>query len=91
MKALGLRLVNWCGKQEETGVETMKHAKAKIVESKALVRTITWLSVGAAAVATGYFVGRQLRARYLLNHRTPYDFYSHAGDKGNGAEFGVGI
>ena len=35
--------------------------------------------------------GRNLRARYLMSRRTPYDFYSHAGDNGNGIEYGVGI
>jgi len=29
--------------------------------------------------------------RYKFNRRTPSDFYSHAGDEGHSAEFGVGI
>jgi hypothetical protein len=64
--------------------------------SSVLARTIGWVSVAAGMVALGYFVGRQLRARYNFRRRTPYDFFSHAGDKqdstGNGsAEYGVGI
>jgi hypothetical protein len=55
------------------------------------VRILGWSSVATGAVALGFIVGRNLRARYLLNHRTPYDFYSHAGDNGNGVEYGVGI
>lgn len=58
-----------------------------------LARTIGWVSFGAGMVALGYYVGRQLRARYNFRRRTPYDFYSHAGDgQNNGnAEFGVGV
>lgn len=58
---------------------------------KPLIRVVAWASVATGALAVGYFVGRNLRARYLLNHRTPYDFYSHAGDNGNSVEFGVGV
>ena len=35
--------------------------------------------------------GRELRLRYKFNHRTPSDFYSHAGDEGQSTEFGMGI
>ncbi len=58
---------------------------------KPWVRIIGWASVATGAVAVGIYVGRNLRARYLLNHRTPYDFYSHAGDNGSNVEYGVGI
>lgn len=64
-------------------------------ESNTLVRTIGWVSVAAGMVALGFYVGRQLRARYNFNRRTPYDFYSHAGDEqrraGNSTEYGVGV
>jgi len=56
-----------------------------------LIRIVGWASVATGAVAVGFYVGRNLRARYRLNHRTPYDFYSHAGDNGKHVEFGVGI
>ena len=55
------------------------------------VRILGWTSVATGALTVGYFVGRNLRARYRMSRRTPYDFYSHAGDKGNGIEYGVGI
>ncbi|MGC1785015.1 MAG: hypothetical protein WA708_21050 [Acidobacteriaceae bacterium] len=58
---------------------------------KPLIRIVGWVSVATGALAVGFFVGRNIRARYLLNHRNPYDFYSHAGDNGNSVEFGVGI
>lgn len=41
--------------------------------------------------ALGLYVGRELRSRYKFNRRTPYDFFSHAGDSISAAESGVGI
>jgi hypothetical protein len=58
-------------------------------ESSAL-RVIGWVSLGVAVAAVGVFVGRELRKRYKFNHRTPYDFYSEAGERQTG-EFGLGI
>jgi hypothetical protein len=49
-----------------------------------------WLSVGVAVAVIGVFVGRELFCRYKFNHRTPYDFYAHAGEQQTG-EFGMGI
>ena len=50
---------------------------------------LTSLAVGIAAV--GLWVGRELRARYKFNHRTQYDFFSHAGDNVCAADYGTGI
>ena len=58
-------------------------------ESSAL-RVIGWFSVGMAVAALGIYVGRELRSRYRFSHRTPYDFYSNAGEP-QSAEFGMGI
>ncbi len=57
-------------------------------ESSAL-RVIGWLSVGMVVAALGIFVGRELRNRYKFKRRTPYDFYSNAGEQPG--EFGLGI
>ncbi len=57
-------------------------------ESHAL-RVIGWLSVGMVVAALGIFVGRELRNRYKFKRRTPYDFYSNAGEQPG--EFGLGI
>jgi hypothetical protein len=57
-------------------------------ETSAL-KVITWFSVGMAVAAIGIFVGRELRSRYKFKRRTPYDFYSNAGEQPG--EFGVGI
>jgi hypothetical protein len=58
-------------------------------ESKTL-RVIGWFSVGMAVAAIGLYLGRELRLRYKFNKRTPYDFYSSAGNQQSN-EFGVGI
>ena len=58
-------------------------------DSKAL-RVIGWFSIGMAVAAIGLYVGRELRLRYKFSHRTPYDFYSNAGNQQT-SEFGVGI
>lgn len=58
-------------------------------ESKTL-KVIGWFSIGMAVAALGLFVGRELRSRYKFKKRTPYDFYSNAGNQ-QSTEFGVGI
>jgi hypothetical protein len=54
------------------------------------LRVITWFSVGLAIAALGIFVGAEMRSRYRFKKRTPYDFYSNAGEQQTG-EFGVGV
>jgi hypothetical protein len=54
------------------------------------LRVLGWFSVGMAVAAIGIFVGREMRKRYKFNQRTPYDFYSNAGEP-QSAEFGMGI
>ena len=54
------------------------------------LRVITWFSVGIAVAAVGIFVGAEIRNRYRFKKRTPYDFYSKAGNQ-QASEFGVGI
>jgi hypothetical protein len=58
-------------------------------ESKTL-KVIGWFSIGMAVAAIGIYVGRELRLRYKFKKRTPYDFYSSAGNQ-QSTEFGVGI
>jgi hypothetical protein len=40
-----------------------------------------------AVAALGIYVGHELRSRYKFRNRTPYDYYSNAGEH----EFGVGV
>ena len=57
--------------------------------SKAL-QIIGWFSVGMAVAALGIYLGIELRSRSKFKRRTPYDFYSNAGEQ-HASEFGVGI
>jgi len=52
---------------------------------------VGWTSLAFAIAALGLYVGRELRARYKFNHRTQYDFFSHAGDSVCAADYGTGI
>ena len=54
------------------------------------LRTIGWVSLGMGIAAVGLYVGREIRNWYRFNHRSPYDFYSHAAAPAN-SEFGMGI
>jgi len=54
------------------------------------LRVIGWFSIGMAVAAVGIFVGAELRNRYKFKRRTPYDFYSNAGEH-PASEFGMGI
>jgi hypothetical protein len=60
------------------------------IKESSTLKVIGWLSVGLAVATVGFFVGRELLCRYKFNHRDPYDFYAHAGEKQTG-EFGLGV
>ena len=62
-------------------------------EDKAIVSRIGWVSLGVGVAALGIYIGRELRLRWVYNHRSPYDFYSHSGEEMDfiGAEGGVGV
>jgi len=71
------------------GILTSRKNKSCCGSSIAL-RLVGWTSVVVGVAAVGLYVGRELRARYKFNHRTPSDYYAHAGDE-MPAEFGVGV
>ncbi len=54
------------------------------------LRVITWFSAGMAVAALGIYLGSEIRSRAQFRKRTPYDFYSNAGEQQAG-EFGMGI
>lgn len=89
MKSFSLRLVSRCTSRRKAEQQE-PNAKCSLCAAP-WVRIVGWTSVATGTLAVGYFVGRNLRARYRMSRRTPYDFYSHAGDNGNGMEYGVGI
>ncbi|MGA9587470.1 MAG: hypothetical protein WBQ95_19220 [Terracidiphilus sp.] len=59
-------------------------------EDTKTLKVIGWFSIGMAVAALGLYVGREIRLRYKFKRRTPYDFYSSAGNR-QSTEFGVGI
>jgi hypothetical protein len=63
---------------------------AEETKESSTLKVIGWLSVGLAVATVGFFVGRELLCRYKFNHRDPYDFYAHAGERQTG-EFGLGV
>lgn len=56
-----------------------------------LLRTVTWTGVAVGVAAIGLLIGRELRLRYKFNHRSPYDYYAHAGDQAPLDSYAVGI
>ena len=60
---------------------------------KVVLKRIGWVSLGVSLAAIGMYVGKELRERWAFNHRSPLDFYAHAGDEFeiSGPEYGVGV
>jgi hypothetical protein len=56
-----------------------------------LLRTVTWGGIAVTVAALGLVVGRELRLRYKFNHRSPYDYYKHAGDQAPLDSYAVGV
>lgn len=76
-----------------TEPEALETAEAIDLEEKAersTLRVIGWFSVGMAVAALGIYLGSELRSRYKFKRRTPYDFYSNAGER-QASEFGMGV
>jgi hypothetical protein len=71
-----------------TETETIEQAEE--TKERSTLRVITWFSVGMAVAALGIYLGSELRKGYKFKRRTPYDFYSNAGEQKTG-EFGVGV
>jgi hypothetical protein len=91
MRSLSLRLVSrFIPQPKEEREEDVKKEKSSGTVAP-WIQILGWTSVATGALTVGFFVGRNIRARYLMNHRTPYDFYSHAGDNGHSIEYGVGV
>lgn len=70
--------------------ETGAHEEAIEKRGSGALLMIGWFSVGMAVATIGILVGAELRSRYKFSHRTPYDFYSSAGEQ-QASEFGVGV
>jgi hypothetical protein len=70
--------------------ETESINPAEATNEGTTLRVIGWFSIGMAVAALGIYLGRELRVRYRFKRRTPYDFYSNAGERQT-SEFGMGI
>jgi hypothetical protein len=57
---------------------------------RSTLRVIGWFSAGMALAALGIYLGYELRKGYKFNRRTPYDFFSGAGEPTT-SEFGMGV
>jgi hypothetical protein len=75
------------GSQDAGGLTQTASAQ----EEGSAMAIVGWTSVAVGIAAVGLYVGRELRARYKFNHRTPYDFFSHAGDSVCAPDYGTGI
>ena len=78
---------------QAVGAETLanvEQAKAEQMSEHKTLRVIGWFSAGMAVATLGIYLGYEVRSRYKFRHRTPYDFYAHAGPQAAG-DFGVGI
>jgi hypothetical protein len=56
-----------------------------------MLRSVTWGGIAVTVAALGLVVGRELRQRYKFNHRSPYDYYKHAGDQAPLDSYAVGV
>ena len=84
----------FCLKKCRKAVEEQMEDAETTSGSSAALRAVGWTSVALAVTALGLYVGRELRLRYKIRHRTPSDLFSHAGEDFSNdlnAEFGMGI
>lgn len=83
----GLRM--FCKKKSK--IEDVVETLVPESSGSGALRAIGWTSAALAVTALGLYVGRELRIRYKFKRRTPSDFFSHAGEQMNSAEYGMGI
>ena len=76
--------------EPEEVVEYIEEAAMEEAIETNTLRVIGWFSIGMAVAALGIYLGSELRSRYKFKRRTPYDFYSNAGEQ-QASEFGMGI
>jgi hypothetical protein len=55
------------------------------------MKRIGWVSLGFSLAAVSMVLAREVRGRWMFAHRSPYDFYSHAGEEFEAFEAGVGV
>jgi hypothetical protein len=92
MKRPGLRRLIWLGKKAVVLIPDSALIAKEEKERGFPFKIIGLASVAVGAAALGLYLGREFRSRYKFKRRTPYDRFSHAGDKRAAVgEFGMGI
>lgn len=56
-----------------------------------ILTAAAWVLGGVGIVTLGLLAGRELRGRYKVKRRTPYDYYAHSGDRSPDLDYSVGI
>ncbi len=59
--------------------------------TEGLMVTAAWVLGGLGVLTLGLLAGRELRGRYKVARRTPYDYYAHSGDRSGSLDYSVGI
>ena len=98
--------MNWNGNRRALLNEIESRVEAHLQEASDRVELVTgtqrsawriamtaaWVTGALAVLAGGLYAGKELRTRYKVKRRTPYDYYAHAGDRRTAdLDFGVGI
>lgn len=81
--------VNCFCRKRKVDVTEFEFSEPASSSSRAL-RAVGWTSVALGITALGLYIGHEIRVRYKFKHRTPSDFYSHAGEELS-ADYGMGI
>jgi hypothetical protein len=85
-----MRFANYCGLIGLKGLIAVGDSMQSR-QNLRVFQVVGWASVVLGITALGLYFGRDLRARYKFNHRTQYDFFSHAGDQAPAADYGLGV
>lgn len=56
-----------------------------------IMKRIGWVSLGFSLAAVSMVLARKALGRWAFAHRSPYDYYSHAGGELEAFESGVGV
>ncbi len=98
--------MNWNGNRRALLNEIETRVEAQLAEAQdrvdlamgtqrstwRIVMTAAWVTGALAVLAGGLYAGKEIRTRYKVKRRTPYDYYAHAGDsRTTDLDFGVGI
>ena len=79
----------------EDTLEQLPKSVRELAEERSVTErlavTASWVTAGIGVIALGIYAGREIRSRYRFRRRTPYDFFSHSGDRFGDGDLSVGI